>query len=81
MKKLIHWIYDKNLFIKDGIIYDTTYGCSKQYMCANEMWLLSVLNFTYRVIIYILTNAPGNGISKIDGINGYDNTYFKKIHA
>ena len=25
MKKLIHWIYENNLFIKDCIIYDTTY--------------------------------------------------------
>ena len=31
MKKFIHWMYYNDLFIKDGIIYDTTYGCRKQY--------------------------------------------------
>ena len=40
MEKFIHWIYENNLFIKDGIIYDTTDGCNKQYRCENSMWLL-----------------------------------------
>ena len=46
-------------------------GCSKQYRCANEMWILSVLEFTYRVTIYRRINAPGYGRIKIYGINGY----------
>ena len=43
--KFIQWMYENNLFIKDGIIYDTTYGCSKQYRCENKMRILSVLEF------------------------------------
>ena len=35
MKKIIHWMYENKLFINNGIIYDTTYGCRKQYMCVN----------------------------------------------
>ena len=35
IKKFIHWMYENNLFINNGIIYDTTYGCSKQYICSN----------------------------------------------
>ena len=42
------------------------------------MWLLSVLALTQRVIIYRFGNAPGNGRSKIDGINGSEKNYFKK---
>ena len=36
-------MYEENLFIKDGKIYDTKYGYSKQYIFANELWLLTVL--------------------------------------
>ena len=74
-------MYDINLHIKYGIIYDNTYGYRKQYRCANAVWLLSVLEFTYRVIIYTRINAPDHGRSKIDGINESYNTYFyKNVH-
>ena len=39
IKNFMNCIYENNLFIKDGIIYDTTYGCIKQYRCENEMYL------------------------------------------
>ena len=29
MKYCIHWMYKNNLFIKEGIIYDTIGGCIK----------------------------------------------------
>ena len=45
MKTFIHWMYEDNLFIKDCIVYVNIYGCSKEYKCANELWLLSVLEF------------------------------------
>ena len=45
MKKIIHWMYETNLSIKDVIIYDTKDGFRKQYKCENTMWLLSVLSF------------------------------------
>ena len=79
IKKFIHWMNENNLFIKYSIIYDTKYEFSKQYICANTMWLLSVLEFTKIVILDRFINYPGHGRSKIDGINGSNNTYFKKI--
>ena len=30
MNTFINCMYDNNMFIKDGIIYDTTYGCGKK---------------------------------------------------
>ena len=30
-------MYENNLFIKDDIVYDTTFECSKQYRYSNEM--------------------------------------------
>ena len=65
-------------FIKDGIIYDTIYGCSKKYQFENSMWILSALVFTYRVIIYICIYAPDLGRRKIDDINGSDKIYLKQ---
>ena len=69
-KKFIHWMYDNKLFIKGGIIYDTTDGCRIQYRCANTMWPLSVLEFTQKVIIYRWIIAPCHRRSKIYGIHG-----------
>ena len=82
MKNYIQWMYDIKFFIKDAIIYDTTYGCSKQYRSANSMSLFFVLVFTYRVIIYGGINAPGQGRSKIDGIHAFDKYILKtnKLH-
>ena len=42
------------------------------------MWILYVLVFTYRLIIDKCINAPGNGIFKIDGIDGSNKTYLKQ---
>ena len=54
-------MYENNLFINGGIIYDTIYECSKQYIFENAMCLLSVLVFTHRVIIDRCINAAGRG--------------------
>ena len=61
----------------DGIIYDTTDGCSKQYRYENAMWLLYVLEFTHRVIIYRYINAPGHSIRKMFTINGAGKKHLK----
>ena len=53
-------MYDNKSFIEDGIIHDTIYGCIKQYRYSNSMWLLFVLAFTFRLILYRYINAPGN---------------------
>ena len=78
IQNFIHWMYDNNLFIKYGILYDTTVGCSKQYRFANAMWLLGVLKSAYIVIMYICIDDPGRGRIKIYGINRSNKTYFKK---
>ena len=63
-------MYEQICFIKDFRIYDTTDRCIKKCICANVLWLLSVLLFTYGVIIYRCLKVPGNYGSKIYGING-----------
>ena len=75
MKKLYKWIIAQKLIGNNGIIYDATDWCSKQYQCANALWILSVLAVTHGITIDRLINAPGHGRNKIDGINGADKTY------
>ena len=75
IKKFLHWMYDNKLFIKDGIIYDTTDGCSKQYRCENSMWLLSVLTFTHRLLMGSCINYPGHGKRKLDSIDLANNIF------
>ena len=65
-KNFIHQIYYNNFLIKDGIIYDTINGFSKQYRCANQICILSVLAFKNKLIIDICINAPGRGLKYIN---------------
>ena len=64
IKKLIHWMYVKILFINGVIPYDTTYGCIKQNRSENVMCQLYVLVFTHRVIIDRRINYSGHGTKK-----------------
>ena len=75
MNKFIHWFYDNEFPMKDGIIYYTKYGCSKKYRFENAMCLLSILEFTHIVIIYRCINDPGHGRIKIYGTNGSNKTH------
>ena len=79
MEKFIDLIYVKNLCINDGITYYTTDEWSKQYRCENAMWLLSVLECTYMLIMARLNNTPGHEKSKIYDINRSDKTNFYKL--
>ena len=56
-------------FIKDGILYETIDGCRKQYIFTDSIWILSVLDFTYRGILDRFINSPVCGRIKIYGIN------------
>ena len=81
MINCIYCMYELNLFTKDGIVYDNADICSKQCRCANTLRLLSVLSFTCIVIIHGYIDAPGNGRSKIYGINKSDKSYLReKFH-
>ena len=71
-------MYENNLLIKYGIIYDNKYICSKRCICTNAMWLLYVLVFTHRGIIDICINAPGRVICKIYGIKVSEKTCLKQ---
>ena len=69
-------MYENNLFINDGIIYDTTNGQSIQCRCVNAIGILSVLEFPHTMIINRCNNSTGNRKIKLDGINGFNKSYF-----
>ena len=77
MKTSITHMIENHQLAPGYTIYDTTDGCSKQYRCANAMYLLSKLSMMYQIYIDRCVCAPGHGRSKIDGINGADKSYLK----
>ena len=54
---------------------------TKQLRCVSTMWILSVLSFTYRVIIDKYNNSTGPGRSKMYGMNGSDKSYLRQKFA
>ena len=70
----VWWKFGNNY----GIIYDNIYECIRQSRCSNSLWILSLLSFTYIVLIYRCSDSPENGSIKIDGINESDKSYLKQ---
>ena len=56
-------------------IRESTDGCSEQYICASEIYLMTVMSQCYSVIIYRGISAYGNGKEVVDGINAVDKCY------
>ena len=79
IKKFIHWMYDTNLVINDGVISGTAYGCITQYRCENTLCNLLVLSFKYRLVIDRLINSSEHVRTRIDVISVSDKTYSRQI--
>ena len=41
-------------------VWEDTNGCAKEYMCALDIYLMSVLSYSYGIIIYRSINAKGH---------------------
>ena len=50
-------------------VWEDTYGCAKQYMCALAIYLMIVLSSSYGIIIDSAINAPVYGNNVVDGLN------------
>ena len=42
-------------------IWDNTDGCTKKYICATELYLLSMLYHVYNILIDCGVGEPGHG--------------------
>ena len=50
-------------------MWENTNGCAEQYICATELYVMSILDHAYYIIIDQGVGAPGHGQDVVDGLN------------
>ena len=72
-KSFISLLKEKTLLTTSlSKIWENTDGCAEQYICASEIYLMSVMSQCYSIIIDRGISAPGNGKEVGDGLNDVD---------
>ena len=60
-----------------SIVWGDTNGCAKKYRCELDIYLMTVLSYSYGIIMDRAINAPVHGNNVVDGINATDKLYLK----
>ena len=80
IKRLISVLKDKKVLTKSlSKIWGNTYGCSKKYICAFALYLMSVMSQCYSIIIDRGISAPGYGKEVVDVPNAVDKRYIYQL--
>ena len=80
IKRLISFLKNKKVLTTSlSKIWENTDVCAKQYKCASEIYLISVMSQCYSIIIYRGISAPGHGKEVVDGINATDKRYIYQL--
>ena len=58
--------------------YGNSDGCTKQYRCALDIYLMNVLSYLYVIIMDCAINSPGNGNYVVGRLNAKENHYLKE---
>ena len=58
-------------------VWEETNGCDNQYMCALDMYLMTVLSSLYGVIMDREINALVQGNNVVNGLNATEKRYLK----
>ena len=58
-------------------VWEGTDGGSKQYRCAFVLYLMTVLSYSYGIILDQAIDAPGHGKNVVDGLNATYKRYLK----
>ena len=58
-------------------VWEGTDGCAKQYMCALAKYLITVLSYSYSIVLDRANSSPWHGKNVVDGINTKDKSYLK----
>ena len=58
-------------------LWEDTNSCAKQYMCALDIYLMTVLIYSYVIILDHEINVPGHGNNFLDGLNATEKRYLK----
>ena len=59
-------------------VWDDHNSCSKQYICALAIYLMTVLSSLYAIVMVPAINAPGHGKNVFNGLNTTDKSYLKE---
>ena len=59
-------------------IWESTYGCCKQYRCGASLYFLSLLSSNFNIIIDRMIGTPEHGKDIVDAINACDRQYLKE---
>ena len=62
-------------------IWKNTDGCTDQYRCDTELYLMSVLSQRHSIIFDRGISAPGHGKEVVDGINTIDKRYMYQLKS
>ena len=54
-------------------VWEDTDDCSKQYRCALDIYLMTLLSSSYDIIMDCAIDEPGHGKNSFDGINAMVN--------
>ena len=57
-------------------VWEDTNGCAKKYSCYLAIYLITVLSYSYGIIMDSKINAPGYGNNFISGFNAKEQTLF-----
>ena len=60
-------------------IWENTNGYAEQYICASELYLISVMSQFYSIIIDWGISAPEHGKEVLDGFNAVDKRYIYQL--
>ena len=58
-------------------VWEDTDGCANQYRYDLDIYLMTVLSYSYGVIMDSAINAPGHGNNVADGMNAMEKRYLK----
>ena len=60
-------------------IWEKNDGCAKQYICASELHLMSVMSQCYSIIIDRSISASGHGKEAVVGLNDVNKRYIYQL--
>ena len=59
-------------------VWDDHNSCSKQYICALAIYLMTVLSSSYGIITNRAINSSVQGNNVVDGLNATEKNYLKE---
>ena len=77
IKQIIELLHNRTLLFSDMItLWENNDRCVQQYRCATALYLLSMLEHAYNIIINRVVGAPGYGRQVVDGLNDTQQFFF-----